>query len=88
MEKVDSDDVDAKVFDSSAVPTDDKSVATDPDLSNQPLTVYSEKGLTFIPPVYIQRYAAVVQALKDSRWKEDIHKVRKIFFKCLIFLIV
>lgn len=34
-----------------------------------------EKGVTFYPPVYVQRYAAVSDCLMDERWKGKLEKV-------------
>lgn len=77
MEKKDSDDIKDKIIVNNTAPKDDKSVATDPDWSNEPIAASDreEKDLKFIPPVYVQRYAAVLDVLQDSRWKEDIKKV-------------
>lgn len=37
-----------------------------------------EKGVIFFPPMYVQRYAAIVDCLLDERWSGKLEKVYKI----------
>lgn len=38
-----------------------------------------EKGVVFFPPVYAQRYAAVVDCLMDERWCGKLDKVHILY---------
>nr|XP_032524665.1 uncharacterized protein LOC116775511 [Danaus plexippus plexippus] len=45
-----------------------------------------EKGVTFYPPVYVQRYAAVSDCLMDERWKGKLEKVVDIGYHDMSFI--
>ena len=48
----------------------------DEDTDDQVFSEYDEeKGVTFYPPMYAQRYAAVSDCLLDKRWSGKIEKV-------------
>lgn len=45
-------------------------------------TKMNEKGILFDPPVYEQRYCAIIQILEDQRWLHEIKKVTE--FGCVL----
>lgn len=45
-------------------------------------TTMTETGIIFDPPVYEQRYCAVIQILEDMRWINEIKKVTE--FGCVL----
>lgn len=45
-------------------------------------TTMTETGIVFDPPVYEQRYCAVIQILEDLRWIKEIKKVTE--FGCVL----
>lgn len=54
------------------------------ELEDQVFAEYDEeKGVTFFPPMYAQRYAAVSDCLLDARWCGKLEKVLKDIFLVL-----